>query len=519
MPVFLTHMLGLSLSAPALRWPLTALYVLLLALIAVYGLHRYWLVWLHMRHCRRPPRPTRRLAQLPMVTVQLPMFNELQVTERVIDAVCGLDYPRARLQIQVLDDSTDRSAEIARQRAAHWARLGVNISYHHRTERRGFKAGALADAMPHATGEFIAIFDADFIPPANFLRRTIHYFSQPRVGMVQARWTHLNRNDSLLTRAQAVYLDAHFLVEHAARAQSGRWMNFNGTAGVWRRAAIETAGGWQGDTLTEDVDLSYRAQLAGWQFVFVPQVTCPAELPPEINAFKAQQHRWTKGSLQVARKLLPTLLRSSAPWRVKVEAFFHLTSMLVYLYVLGLALLLFPALYVNLQPFASGSWGALLWGSTVFALGTASAGAFYVRSQRLQRRPWLRVLAELPLLMAVGVGMTLNNTRAVLEALFGHSSPFERTPKYAASGVGKSTGWLPTPSIKRWTAALELALASYVGVCLLLAVLGMRALVSTPFLALFAVGFGYVGWQSLWMQRRLRHAGDDPSALLTNPAG
>ena len=306
------------LNNPFIRWPLTAAYIAVLLLVGLYGIHRYWLVWLYYRNRRHVPRPHSRFEQLPGVTVQLPMYNEAQVAERIIDAAVALDYPREFLQIQVLDDSTDGSERIAAARVEYWASRGIDIEFLHRTNRHGYKAGALAEAIPRAKGALIAIFDADFVPEHDFLKRTVHQFTDPRVGMVQARWDHLNRGDSLLTRSQAIFLDGHFVIEHAARNRSDRWINFNGTAGVWRREAIESAGGWQHDTLTEDVDLSYRSQLQGWRFVFLSNVACPAELPPEINAFKSQQHRWTKGSIQTAKKLLPTLLRSNAPMRVKI---------------------------------------------------------------------------------------------------------------------------------------------------------------------------------------------------------
>jgi len=496
-----------QLNTPAIRWPLTGLYILVLILISIYGLHRYALVYLYYKNRRKQPRVKERFTTLPRVTVQLPMFNEMYVAERIIDATVNLDYPRDRLQVQVVDDSTDGSADIARARVEYWADQGVDIQYIHRTDRSGFKAGALAAAMPAVTGEFIAIFDADFVPPAEFLKRTIHHFTDASVGMVQTCWGHLNRNDSVLTRTQAVFLDAHFLIEHAARCQSERWINFNGTAGIWRREAIETAGGWHSDTLTEDVDLSYRSQLAGWRFVFLPRVICPAELPPEMNAFKAQQHRWTKGSIQVAKKLLPTLLKAKAPFRVKLEAFFHLTSMMVYLYITMMVLLFFPAFYVNMQPFEDGTIAALVWAMSLFAMGTASAGSFYVASQHVQKRSLLKTILLLPMLMSIGVGIAINNARAVIEALIGHDSPFVRTPKYntdkpKAETKTKRRKVIPTPSIKLWMSVIEIAMGSYTLVCAKLAFDGERTVYSVPFLIMFAIGYLYVGFSSLSGQWR-----------------
>ena len=510
-------------TGPIIRWTLTALYVGVLLLICTYGLHRYWLVWLFYRTRRAQRRHTiQDSAELPTVTVQLPMYNEARVAERVIDAACRLDYPADKLQIQVADDSTEASAEIARRRVGYWAQRNVDIQYLHRANRAGYKAGALAAALPQATGDLIAIFDADFVPGPQFLKDTVAAFADPAVGMVQARWGHLNRGDSTLTRSQAIFLDGHFVIEHAARYQSGRWINFNGTAGLWRKSAIESAGGWHSDTLTEDMDLSYRAQLAGWKFVFLPGVICPAELPPEINAFKSQQHRWTKGSIQTARKILPRLLRSDTPLRIKTEALFHLTSPMVYLYVTLMVLLFFPAFYVNLQPFEEGTAAAVVWGMTLFALGTASAGSFYVVSQTVQRRSAWATIAQLPILMSIGIGIALNNTRAVLEALVGHQSGFVRTPKYNTTTVAAEHAdtpaepgrarpcrrVLPTPSIKVWMSLLELGMGCYCLYCARLALDSQRTLISLPFLLLFASGYFYVGLTSFWSCWRSRCAGE-----------
>src|ERR1051325_5440181 len=306
-------------------------YFGILCAVAFYGLHRYILVYLYIKHRDKAYTPKAHFEQLPRVTVQLPMFNEDSVAERIIRATCQLDYPLELLEIQVLDDSTDHSADIARQACEEWAAKGYPIKFIHRENRTGYKAGALEAGLKEATGEFIAIFDADFIPPRDMLHNVVNYFTDDKVDMVQIRWDHLNRNASLLTRTQAIFLDAHFVIEHTARNRSGRFMHFNGTAGVWRRTTIDDAGGWQHDTLTEDLDLSYRAQLKGWKFVYLPQFCAPAELPPEVISFKQQAHRWTKGGFQTAIKLLPGILRSkNLSKRVKLEAFFHLTNTIVY---------------------------------------------------------------------------------------------------------------------------------------------------------------------------------------------
>ena len=329
---------------------LLGLYFSILSLLAIYGVHRSFLVYLYMKHRNRAPARSSTSHPLPPVTVQLPIFDEMYVAERLIDAVCKLDYPRELLEIQVLDDSIDETRQIAEAAVYRHVAEGIDIRYLHRDDRRGFKAGALEAGLKIARGQLIAVFDADFTPSPDFLRRTIPVFADPAVGMVQARWGHLNSDYSLLTRIQSIFLDGHFVLEHGGRYRAGLFFNFNGTAGVWRRAAIDSAGGWQDDTLTEDLDLSYRAQLVGWKFVFLQELESLAELPVEMNAFKTQQRRWAKGSVQTCRKLLPLILRSTLPLRVKTEAFFHLSANFNYLLMLALSLLLFPAVYIRYPP-------------------------------------------------------------------------------------------------------------------------------------------------------------------------
>ena len=492
-----------------LRWPLTSAYLLVILLICIYGLHRYWLVLLYYRTRGRLPRARRRLVELPTVTVQLPMYNERLVAERIIEAACRIDYPADRLQIQVLDDSTDDSGPIAQRCVQRMRAAGHDVEYVHRTDRVGFKAGALDAGLRQARGELIAIFDADFVPPPNILKRTVNHFADPLVGMVQTCWDHLNRGNSMLTRAQAIFLDGHFVIEQTARNRSGRWMNFNGTAGLWRREAIESAGGWQHDTLTEDMDLSYRAQLAGWQFVFLQRTRCPAELPPEINSFKTQQHRWTKGTVQSARKLLWRILRSDAPRRAKIEAFFHLTSPMVYVYVVAMTLLFFPAFFINMELFERGSSAGILFGLSLFTMACASAGTFYTVSQRERKRNTLTAILQIPLLMSIGIGISLNNAKAVIEGLIGHDSPFVRTPKFNATDA--DSGWRRHGPGHRLPGMLampliEVGMGAYLLLCIWLAMGSERSIVSAPFLLLFAAGYWYVG---LWglanvLQRSVR---------------
>ena len=404
---------------------LLAAYFAVLLTLAIFGLHRYRMVYLYFRH--RQPNPAGRFQELPRVTVQLPLYNELYVVERLVDAVCGLDYPRDRLQIQVLDDSTDETSVVARGAVERHRARGVDIQYLHRADRYGFKAGALDAGMSEATGELIAVFDADFVPGASFLQETVHYFAEPGVGMVQARWGHVNADYSTLTRVQAVLLDAHFVLEHGGRNRAGCFFNFNGTAGLWRRRCIEEAGGWEHDTLTEDMDLSYRAQLRGFRFIFLPDVVVPAELPVSINAFKSQQHRWSKGSIQTARKLLPKILASPLPRTVKLESLFHLTANVSYPLMVLLSLLMFPSMILR---FDMGVSEMLLVDLPLFFLATASVTSFYVVSQRELYTDWKGRLRVLPVLLSLGIGMCLNNARAVLEALLGRETEFVRTPKY-----------------------------------------------------------------------------------------
>ena len=364
-------------------------YIIVLSVLCIYGLHRYFLLMLYYRFARRRPEPKSRFEDFPPVTVQLPMFNERFVAKRIIEHACKIDYPREKLEIQVLDDSTDDTVEIAQQTVERMRAAGHNIVYLHRDNRTGYKAGALEEGNKVASGEFILIFDADFIPPTGILRDTIHYFTDPDISVVQTRWDHINRQASVLTQAQAILLDGHFIIEHTARNRSGRFMNFNGTAGIWRKIAIDDAGGWQHDTVTEDVDLSYRAQLRGWKFIFLPDLISPAELPPEINAFKAQQHRWTKGIAQSCVKILPQILRSDIPWWIKLESWFHLTSGIVYILIVLLSLLIGPALFGKLLTEGDDypAW-RLIMDLALFYIGTGSALSFYVVSQRENQRSW-----------------------------------------------------------------------------------------------------------------------------------
>ena len=437
---------------------------------------------------------------LPRVTVQLPVYNEMYVVERLIDAVGALRYPRDRLDVQVLDDSTDDTSRIVRRAIRRWRGRGLDITCQRRPNRKGFKAGALADGLQTARGELIAIFDADFVPGESFLEDTVHYFADDDVGMVQARWGHLNRDYSLLTRVQTILLDAHFVLEHGGRNRSRCFFNFNGTAGVWRREAIDEAGGWQHDTLTEDMDLSYRAQLRGWRFVFLPDVVAPAEIPVAMNAFKSQQHRWSKGSIQTARKLLPKILASPLPLRVKIEAVFHLSANLAYPLMVALSLLIFPSLLVR---FNMGWHEMLLFDVPLFFAATMSVTSFYAVSQREIYRDWRRRLTVLPMLFSLGIGMCLNNAKAVMEALLGKESGFVRTPKYRIESTEDSWQIKRYRGRKSYLPYVELALGFYFTATVAYAVVN-QIYGSIPFLVLFQVGFLYTGALSLSENRESR---------------
>jgi cellulose synthase/poly-beta-1,6-N-acetylglucosamine synthase-like glycosyltransferase len=443
-------------------------YASVVAMLALFGAHRLWVMHLWRRARRRPAgegAPPPPLVddvnqQAPSVLVQLPIYNERYVAERIVRAAAALDYPRDRLTIQVLDDSTDDTSQIVDRVAAESRAGGVSIEVVRRRDRSGFKAGALAHGLALSDAELVAIFDADFVPHADWLRRIVREFEDPRVGLVQTRWGHLNADESLLTRAQADFLHGHFVVEHVARAGNGHFFNFNGTAGLWRRAAIDDAGGWSSDTITEDLDLSYRAQLAGWRFRYRPDVVVPAELPADYSAYRQQQRRWTKGAIQVAWKLLPALLTRRGPrLSDRVEAAAHLLSNLSYLLMALLMILMGPLLMLR-------SRYDLAWVSTLdlatLLLASGSVGLFYTTAQLMEGKSWLVAIARIPLLMAVGIALSLNNARAVVGGLLRRPSPFRRTAKYGEqraiprrSAGGAGAGATPDDRESVWWAGLS----------------------------------------------------------------
>ena len=429
----------------------------------------------------------------PRVTVQLPIFNEYYVIERLLTAVAALDYPSERLEIQVLDDSTDDTAELAARMVRNLQSEGLDIVHLRRTNRSGYKAGALEAGLARARGEYLCIFDADFVPPVDFLRYTLPHFEETDVGMVQVRWGHLNRDQSILTRIQAMFLDAHFAVEQAARNWSGRFFNFNGTAGIWRRAAIEEAGGWQHDTLTEDIDLSYRSQLLGWRFVYLADPVAPAELPASLNGFRSQQHRWTRGAVQTALKLASAIRHAGVPIGVKVEAAFHLLANLTYPMMVALAVLIFPSALVRAGHEAS--WLQAL-DLVILVCAMGSVCTFFVVAQSQVGSSWYRAVFLLPALMMLGIGISLSNSVAVLQGLRNDPGEFIRTPKLALRHACHSSGMMRYQARGTMLPLVELAIGFYFSVAVAIAVqLGLWS--ALPFLILFQAGYLYVGTLSL----------------------
>lgn len=483
-------------------WMLLVPYFTVLLVLSLYGVHRYQVIHRYWKSRKKlHAGPSARFDQLPRVTVQLPLYNERYVVARLVEEVCKIEYPRELLQIQVLDDSNDETHPYTERLIAEYRAQGHPIEYRHRNNRRGYKAGALQEGLQDATGEFVAIFDADFVPPPDFLLRTVHYFTDPQVGVVQARWSYLNRDYNVLTEVEAMLLDGHFVLEHGARHGSGLFFNFNGTAGILRRKAIEDAGGWQHDTLTEDCDLSYRAQLRGWKFVYLPGLECPSELPVEMYGFQVQQSRWAKGLMQVAKKLLPAVLKANIPRRAKLEAIFHLTPNISYPLMVVVSALMLPVMIVR---FYMGWMQMLLIDLPLIAASFWSIAAFYLVAQReLHPKTWRRTILLLPALMAAGVALTVSNTRGVLEAIFGVQTSFARTPKYAIHGRNTGVGPAAYRRKSGWLPLVEIAIGGYFLFMVSYAIDAYN-FISIPFLLLFVGGYFWAGFSTLWQEYRGR---------------
>jgi cellulose synthase/poly-beta-1,6-N-acetylglucosamine synthase-like glycosyltransferase len=480
------------------------LYFLALLTLLLFGVQGFVMVYYHFKSRTKEEKADLTLEEFPPVTVQLPVYNEIYVVERLIKAACGIKYPKEKLEIQVLNDSTDETTTVVVKTVEEMVARGYDIKHIRRGNREGYKAGALREGLKTARGEFIAIFDADFVPREDFLLETMPYFLRDdKIGMVQTRWEHLNTEYSLLTRAQAMALDGHFVIEQVVRNRSGFFINFNGTGGIWRRACIVDAGNWHDDTLTEDLDLSYRAQLRGWRFKFLRDVTSPAELPSEINALKSQQFRWTKGAIETAKKILPLVWSSKLPLRIKLQSTFHLTNNLVFPFILLAGILNVPLVYVKNH----GGYETYFALMSIFVVAFIGSLLFYTFSQKEIYPDWRRRLFLFPLFMAGSMGFAVNNTKAVIEGLISKKREFVRTPKYAIEKKGDAwTNKKYVPTKLTFTSFIELVLALY---CLfgVLSSLYFAEIAAVPFQLLFCLGFGFVSFLSFkhaWTARQPR---------------
>lgn len=468
-------------------------YIFSLTILLFFGSHGFIMIYFHQKYRRHKHHPKDETSE-ELVTIQLPMYNEMYVVDRLIDAVCEIEYPKDKLEIQVLDDSTDETVDVVAGIVKKKQELGFAIQHIRRTNREGFKAGALKEGLKTAKGKYVAIFDADFIPKSDFLQNTLKYFSSEKVGMVQTRWEHLNEDYSLLTKIQALALDGHFVIEQTVRNKAGLFINFNGTGGVWRKDCIEDAGNWHADTLTEDLDLSYRAQLKGWKFVFLRDFTTPAELPSEMNALKAQQFRWTKGAIETAKKILPLVWRSKIPFRLKLYSTFHLTNNIVFPFILLAGILNVPLIFIK----NAGPYWSLFNFMAIFVIAFISSFLFYMFSQKDVYPDWRKKIALFPLFMAGSMGFALNNTRAVIEGLLSRKSEFVRTPKFKV--VDKKDEMAKNKYFKstkiQTSTYIELLLAVY---CLIgvIASIYFMEIAALPFQLMFFIGFATVSLLSL----------------------
>jgi len=474
---------------------ITILYSLSLLYIFLFSLGQLHLTWIYIKRKKSQPDDTKPLTVFPFVTVQLPVFNEKYVVERLLDAVSKFNYPKDKLEIQILDDSTDETTEIISKKISELKFLQLDIKLLHRTNRVGFKAGALAESMQSVKGEFIAIFDADFIPAPDFLMKTIPHFSDSRIGVVQTRWGHINKDYSILTKLQAFGLDAHFSIEQTARNASESFINFNGTCGVWRKSCIVDAGGWSADTLTEDLDLSYRAQLKGWKFKYLEEIETPGELPMVMPAIKSQQFRWNKGAAENARKNFGKVFRENLPFETKVHAFFHLFNSSVFISLLIAAVLSIPMLVIK-QSNPEISWLFNL--GIVFIIGFMSITFFYwIATKRFYTdKPLSKFLSLYPRFLIISMGLSLHNGIAVFEGLIGKRTPFVRTPKF---NLQKNQTWLSNSYIRAhftFSILLEGLLSLYFVYGVVLGIsLGDEGLIF--FHVMLALGFGSIFYYSV----------------------
>lgn len=469
-------------------------YIICLSIILVFGSHGFIMIFYHHKYRKNNPVPKDRDFN-DIVTIQLPMYNEMYVVERLINSVCEIEYPKDKLEIQILDDSTDETVDVVAKLVKEKQELGFDIQHVRRSSREGYKAGALKEGMKLAKGKYIAIFDADFIPKKDFLHNTLRYFINDKIGLVQTRWEHLNEDYSFLTRVQALALNGHFVIEQTVRNKAGFFIQFNGTGGVWLKECIEDAGNWNADTLTEDLDLSYRAQLRGWKFVYLRDFTTPAELPAEMNALKAQQFRWTKGAIETSKKLLPMVWKGKIPLRVKLQATFNLTNNLVFPVTLLAGILNVPLIFIK----NAGPYWNFFNLMAIFIVAFISTFLFYLFAQKDVHRDWRNKIALFPLFMAGSMGFTLNNTRAVIEGLMSRKSEFVRTPKFKVVNkndqLTAKNKYLAKTKIQPST-YVELLLAAYCLIGVLAAIYFME-IAAIPFQLMFFTGFATVSIMSL----------------------
>ena len=478
---------------------LMVFYCFIILWLSLYGVNAYYLIYQFHKFGRSRTKTDQKIIEnfwkdrqeksLPQITIQLPVYNEKYVIQRLLKAVCNLKYPRNLLEIQVLDDSTDETKKISEELVNRYHRKGYRIKHITRTNREGFKAGALAEGMEKSTGEFLAIFDADFLPPEDFLQKTIPFFDDSGLALVQTRWGHINPQYSLLTKAVSIGIDGHFMVEQGGRNWSGLFMNFNGTAGIWRKKAILDAGGWQADTLTEDMDLSYRANLRGWKMRYLSSVVTPGEIPVDINALKSQQYRWAKGSIQTAKKILPVIIKSSAPLKIKIQSFFHLTHYMIHILVLLVAVLSIPIILVSGFSFLNIYFYIFL--LVLLLVSTCGPSTLYIYSQKALRKDWKGRRHLLPFLVILGYGIAVSNSKAVMEALLNVPSGFIRTPKLNITNVKedfkKKQYKIPLNSVF----LIEILMGIYCLFGVFLYWKNYQVLIG-PFLIVYTIGFSYV---------------------------
>ena len=480
------------------------MYIISLSVLFIFSSHGFVMVYHYLKlKNKKEIAPTLDEKNLPIVTIQLPLFNEKYVVRRLIDACCKIDYPKNKLEIQVLDDSTDDTVALVASIVSEMKEAGNNILHIRRTNRKGFKAGALKEGLEVAKGEFIAVFDADFVPKKDFLKNTLSYFENKKIGMVQSRWEHLNENYSFLTKIQALALDGHFVIEQAYRNKAGYFINFNGTGGIWRKSCIIDAGNWQSDTLTEDLDLSYRAQLKGWKFKFLTNVTSPAELPADINALKSQQFRWTKGAIETSRKLLPKVWKSKMSLKLKIHSTFHLTNNFAFPFIILAGFFNVPLVFIK----HAGGYENYFDFMSLFIFAFIGSFLFYMFSQKAIYKDWQDRMKLFPLFMAGSMGFSINNTKAVLEGLFKKKSEFVRTPKYSIKE--KNDSWKDkqyVPVKLSWIVWVEFSLAIYCLIGLTASIIYLE-ITAIPFQFLYFFGYAsvsYLSFQQAFEARRVK---------------